>query len=114
MYKALLLQQSNVFFPFLTSQCSSKAASEQSRDDVVKTPPAKRSLKQQVEDFSSASGKKPRKACQGKIAEKTPVSNVKRDHCEVCQEPRSSDQRGAACEFCVKAFRKQTGHEEGA
>ena len=91
--------------------CCSKAASEHSPDVALKTPPAKRTLMQQVEDSSSGSNKKQRKTCRGEIVQNTPVSNQKRDQCELCHEKRSSDQRGAYCELCVKAFRKQTGHQ---
>lgn len=93
------------------SAAPATAASEHSPDVALKTPPAKRTLMQQVEDSSSGSNKKQRKTCRGEIVQNTPVSNQKRDQCELCHEKRSSDQRGAYCELCVKAFRKQTGHQ---
>ena len=91
--------------------CCSQAASEHSPDVALKTPPAKRTLMQQIDDGSSGSSKKKRKVCREEIVQTTPVSNLKRDQCELCHEKRSSDQRGAFCELCVKAFRKQTGHQ---
>ena len=66
----------------------------------LKTPTPKRSLKDQAEEL-----KTPVKRA------KIESSNSKRLTCEVCQQPRTEGQRGAACELCLAVLRKHSGHQ---
>lgn len=79
--------------------CKSPVKAESPVGKSLKTPTPKRSLKDQAEL------KTPVKRA------KVELSNSKRQACEVCQQPRTEGQRGAACELRLAVLRKHSGHQ---
>jgi len=83
----------------------------------TKTPP-KTLLQKKREGEASKESSSCKKARSCDLVESSdtppktmPRDNVKKTSCEICEKPRSANQRGAACPSCLYALRQVAGHQ---
>jgi len=108
-----------------TRKSSKEAVGQKNETDAVQAPqksptktPPKTLLQRKREGEASKESSGCKKARSLDLVESSdtppktiPHDNVKKTSCEICEKPRSANQRGAACPSCLYALRQVAGHQ---